>query len=1597
MSDFDDWVKKQQGTGQAATPKTAAPKPTGGSFDSWVRGEKQQRKPAPVLPSEPFGAIGPYLDVMDTSSRDAYGRPISAQEGARRKSAADPLLREDLAAKAETGREAKKKADWEAKPLLERKATLAHEAFAKGGLGVSKMARQALGAGLGAAGAVGTGKFEMADFPAWRQREEESAKELERRRLSRPAPSFGEEVGAGILEGTPAAAGALGLGALTGGGALGTMAIGGGMSAAGADWRDPKRAALETGVGAVAPVIGGKIGQRIGGAVAGRLARPAAQATARGGGELLGGGLGNVGGAVAMGETQPRELARQFAVGAGLSAPGAATAARRPSRLPESNLPVVGALPEATGAASSQYGLNLSGMGQAMGGALRQTLRDSVAKRGRLPSVEQNSEVGRAYEAAVANGAPRTVATLDQVFQSLQSQNPALQSAQQRAAQSRVATTGQTGPLTAPLPRTPGGAIIVPRSSLPSRKLLPPGRPEDVPTEQLDARGTGRITVPQPDAPPTGRIEYPDAPETQRVPVITPEMIAAENAPTRGLPQRPIRQTKEVSRQPDFVRPTAEIPRQQPAPEKPASAPVAQARPITARPPTERLPVPKVTDENVDQLRQRQEELSRLAYDRRGDFTGDLRDEHNQINAAIREYENQRAPRELAPLPGREERMTPPPEERGARRAALQPRTGPLPETLTEGRKVTQEVQIPGQRAAETFISREDARQGHFERFDDAELVAEIARLEDVRNQSIRGRSRLTPEQLEANRFDLKIATTMQKERRRLQRQMGMEGAEGIQPRTPGRTFTRHPETPQPETPPARKIQHSKFGEVTEAPDQSGVRRGQLRVTDADGAAHIIRNPRTKGGGNREAAFVKTGPAAQPAAAMQRGKGEPPNIVQRMARIARSPESPVSITKLRAEFPEMSKADFDKAMTKLNEEGRISLHRHDAPGQLSETDRANLVQIGKDYFNAATIRQQVRGFGLGALFPRKQQPPKPGQQPLFKGEKPPRTGRKQISETAGGVQTVAQLGNPRFVVRNVIQHVAFGKQERTATRIAAALDWAISKGTGKGRQVFAPRGSDLASYIRNWGKAITAYKKGEPLPGRPNADYITADANKLDKGVRKVMNWINEIPDAANWQTRFEQSLQSIVGNQKRLKAPLDMDGAIDQAMMEANKASLRDPNFISSALLSLKQGLNKLSSPVFGSDKFGAGDFILKYAQTPGALLRRGLERSPLGLFQVAKEAATPGPFRRRNTLLALSRVAEGAATGAGLGAALAAAGVLVGPEEESRSGKAMEREEGVRGYSLNASALLRRLSGDFDSKMQEGDQLYSIDWLQPWAMNLSAGAAVYNLYEQGKLGGVSGAKASGEAVYNSLAKTLDVMGDQSVLKNLARFADRAKGETFGQITWSFMKAVGLDVPSSFVPSLARQARQVVDPMERDTRAEQRGGFSGFVEEAKNRALAQLPGVSERFPTRPSLLTGKDRKTALGEMETPGRTLAQFSPANVSTFTPRPVAREIARLNREGESVTVAFPAPKKGEPTSNLRGRERRFAQAFARMSNEMIADVFYKDADNEMKAAAWNGLKRHLANMGKEDFEEKTIEEIVEDAIEAVERRREKEEEK
>ena len=86
-------------------------------------------------------------------------------------------------------------------------------------------------------------------------------------------------------------------------------------------------------------------------------------------------------------------------------------------------------------------------------------------------------------------------------------------------------------------------------------------------------------------------------------------------------------------------------------------------------------------------------------------------------------------------------------------------------------------------------------------------------------------------------------------------------------------------------------------------------------------------------------------------------------------------------------------------------------------------------------------------------------------------------------------------------------------------------------------------------------------------------------------------------------------------------------------------------------------------------------------------------------------------------------------------------------------------------------------------------------------------------------------------------------------------------------------------------------------------------------------------------------------------------------------------MAREISRLTRAGEKISVTFPRAiveketGRREPTSALRERERRFAEAFAWESQELIDRPDYQIGDDETKARLFKKLVERLRKETRE----------------------------
>jgi hypothetical protein len=347
----------------------------------------------------------------------------------------------------------------------------------------------------------------------------------------------------------------------------------------------------------------------------------------------------------------------------------------------------------------------------------------------------------------------------------------------------------------------------------------------------------------------------------------------------------------------------------------------------------------------------------------------------------------------------------------------------------------------------------------------------------------------------------------------------------------------------------------------------------------------------------------------------------------------------------------------------------------------------------------------------------------------------------------------------------------------------------------------------------------------------------------------------------------------------------------------------MRDKNWVSESLKRMQHGLNRLST-FNKSEKVGLGTLIVNYPQYPGSALKRAMEHSPLGLIDVAIEASKPGPFRERNVINALSKSLTGSAFTFGMGTLLGASGILTQGLTDDRRDNRRLREIGYRPYQLNTSALSRWFNGGFQQqRYADGDNLVSIDWAQPFAMLLAAGAATSYAWNR-EMSKTDKAKETGQAIYDSVASFMSTLGDQSVVKNLTHYKDtydRAVEFKEDGIA-ATAKDIADDIVSSNVPVVLNQIRQWYDPVNRSTWAQEtdekgklvrKEGLSGFLEETFIRrpqsrlpivAEKGIPGVMRGLPAFPG---SRKQTTYTPQPENNSFINAFVNPSNVSTVRP--------------------------------------------------------------------------------------------------------------
>jgi hypothetical protein len=568
--------------------------------------------------------------------------------------------------------------------------------------------------------------------------------------------------------------------------------------------------------------------------------------------------------------------------------------------------------------------------------------------------------------------------------------------------------------------------------------------------------------------------------------------------------------------------------------------------------------------------------------------------------------------------------------------------------------------------------------------------------------------------------------------------------------------------------------------------------------------------------------------------------------------------------------------------------------------------------------------------------------------------------RERLGRKIGTAQAVAQLGNPKTILANTISNAAFSGAKNVATIAALPIDKLLSLRTNQ-RQVAAP---ELRTQMRDfvdgfadvWHAVRTGDYKALSENGKFDISNERAFKGRVGKFAEDVMDIALRGPDRGAYLAAYNDAVSQIQKGLAKSKKPFSLDQIHEQAKMEAQQAVFQDDNVVSKLTVGLKQALNKIS-PFGAKANFGLADVIgLKYPRVPGSLVMRAIEYSPAGfakaIYKAGKVLAGRGAdFDQREASLAFGKAFVGSAFGAGMGALLYQMGVIMSPEKEDRGVAAAERGEGLGGYQVNLSALKRyAMSGLLDGDMkagqkQRGDIMMSYDWLQPWAFALGMGAAAMRAHDK-----TGGKKEALEDVLGQIDAATSTLTDQSILKNVRDIAKQGFAATGRKVL--------TDTPSSFVPAVLNQTRQIIDDRARETSHEK--GAKGIEREALDKVLNRLPVASKRLPERKDIVG----RSVPSRLEGAAGAALVPVPGRFSEYRPHPVLSEMGEIQAGSTGVQR-----KPGETEGQFSARRARAQSWLNTYGLQLVGSAAYRSASKEERQKAMEILRSHISQQSGE----------------------------
>lgn len=509
-----------------------------------------------------------------------------------------------------------------------------------------------------------------------------------------------------------------------------------------------------------------------------------------------------------------------------------------------------------------------------------------------------------------------------------------------------------------------------------------------------------------------------------------------------------------------------------------------------------------------------------------------------------------------------------------------------------------------------------------------------------------------------------------------------------------------------------------------------------------------------------------------------------------------------------------------------------------------------------------------------------------------------------VAEKLKTLRRNAMLSKFSTIMRNVVSNGVFSPVDTLSRNISVPLDALISKYTGT-RSVTVDKGvfSKEKTKGRLDGLAKSMLEVGLDLDttgdtgrsesgssrtfkmGTPGATKIGGTVARLLSSWEKWMGYSLNTTDAVTKggiQAEIRRGLQALYESGKLT----DEDFVSAGAMQEALYRTFQDDTKLSSAVIGMRRGANKLD--VFG---VGAGDILVPFAKTPANLAVRSLEYSPVGLANSFAEIAKTMIAAKRGTLTPAQQAKAVQAVGRGVvgsgmiagAAALALSGVLrvldTGRDEEDKDKTAIDKLTGQYGTQLNANALLRWFSGE-STEWQSGDVLIDISFMDPMNAMLTTGALIAEDIEAGEANAEN-------VVMDTLAGTFQSVMDLPMMQPISDMisaAEYSEAETAGGRGLDALAQFAASQLTSFVPNSVKGIAQGTDGKQRDVYTS-----NDLLWQTWDEFRASLPFLRQTLP---------EKLDSFGEEAVAGDSILNFLNTNVLPGT----------VKKYEENDTVAF-----------------------------------------------------------------------------------------